>query len=167
MEINNHINEEQWDNLLIPPESGAQHLAECPDCRQEHAHLQNAILALSGWVRSAEEQPEIFWERQRLAIRARINQNPLWRRNSTRLVWITAFGLILLASLILRTGSRMPVGSSAINPDRELLVQVEQALDGDVPQALEPASLIANEINQSAHLQSNSTSSKEKSEHEN
>jgi hypothetical protein len=168
MEIKPHLSDEQWRDLLAPPEAGSEHLAECSGCREEHDRLRKLVSVLPEWARSADERPEIFWERQRLAIHSRIGQVPATRQRSTRLVWVTAFVLILLASLILRTGSvRAPVQSGAADPDHELLVAVEQALDGDVPEALEPASLLAGEMTQAAQPNSHSRNSKEKMSDEN
>lgn len=140
----NDRNEEQSDELLI----------------------HDLVQGLPESVRLASEQTETFWERQLLSIHQQIATLPERRTTSVRLVWAAGFALILIASFLLKTGSRVPIQPSAPPSDRELLVQVEQALDGDVPQALQAASLIANEIDQSAQPRPNSVSSKEKSQHE-
>lgn len=127
--------------------------------------LQNLMHGLPESARFASEQSEAFWEQQRLSIQRQIATFPETGVRSIRLVWAAAFALVLIASFLLRTGSRVPVQPSPTS-DRELLVQVEQALDGEVPQALQPASLIADEIDQSAQPHSKSVSSKEKTQHE-
>ena len=149
----NHVNQEQWAELLMA------------DSRETET-LHALVNGLPKSARSAAQQPETFWDRQRLSIQRQIADIPERSATSARLAWAAVFALVLIASFLLRTGSRVPVQSTP-DSDRELLVQVEQALDGDVPQALQPASLIANEIDQASQPQSNSTSSKEKSEHEN
>lgn len=126
--------------------------------------LQAVVNGLPESARFATEQPEIFWERQRLCVQQKIAILPARKTTSFRLAWAAGFVLILIASFLLKTGSHVPVQPSTPDSDRELLVQVEQALDGDVPQALQPASLIANEIAQS---QPKPPSSKEKIENEN
>jgi hypothetical protein len=163
----NHLTDNQWTELLSPDNRASEHVAHCEACRNEWDKLQKLANGLAAAARSATEQPEVFFERQRLSIQRQIANVPGRRTRSARLVWAAVFALVLIASFLLKTGSRVPVQPSVPDSDRELLVQVEQALDGDVPQALQPASLIANEIDRSAEPQSNSTSSKEKSEHEN
>lgn len=161
-----HLSDQQWAELLMPHDGGTEHLSQCPSCREEHDKLHNLLSTLPGCARSAAEQPEIFWDRQRLAIQSRIAKLPSSRQRSTRLAWAATLALILIASLILRTGSHVPVQHANADPDRELLVQVEEALDGEVPQALQPASLLANEMNQAARPHSNSPKSKENTQHE-
>jgi hypothetical protein len=150
----NHANEEQWDELLMSRSREAE-------------QLQALVNGLPESARSAAERREMFWDRQRLSIQRQIANLPQRRATSARLAWAAVFALILIASFLLKTGSRVPVQPTAPDSDRELLVQVEQALDGDVPQALQPASLIANEIDQAAQARSNLTTSKENSAHEN
>lgn len=148
-------NQEKWDELLIPNNRVGEHLPQ-----------GNLVHGLPESARLASEQSETFWEQQRLSIQRQIASLPERRTSSVRLAWAAATILILIASFLLQTASRVPAPPSASTSDRELLVEVEQALEGDVPQALQPAALIANEIDQSAQVPSNSVSSKEKSQHE-
>jgi hypothetical protein len=150
----NRVNEEQSDKVLMPG-------------NRDPEKLQPLLNGLPQSARSAAERPEMFWDRQRLSIQRQIANLPPRRATPARLAWATVFALILIASFLLKTGSRVPLQPSTPDSDRELLVQVEQALDGNVPQALEPASVIANEIDQAAQQQLNSISSKENREHEN
>ncbi len=166
MDVKQHLSDQDWGELLKPAADAAEHLAQCASCRQEHEQLLQPVKELPEWARSAEEQPEVFWERQRLAIRSRIARESGSARRSTRLAWVVALAIILFASLILKTGSRVPVQRSQADPDHELLVAVEQALDGDVPEALQPASLLVDEMAKASQPDSNSRNSKEKSKHE-
>ncbi len=136
-------------------------------CASEPDRIEALLRGLPEWASLATQQPEPFWDRQRLLVQRQIAEMPERKPRLARLAWAAAFVLILIATFVLRTGSRIPVAPTSFASDRDLLVQVEQALDGDVPQALQPASLIANEIDQAAQPRSHSTSLKEKSEHEN
>jgi hypothetical protein len=162
----NHLSDEQWDKMLMPDSSTSEHLSRCEACRNQSVHLQNLLAGLADSARAASEQPDIFWERQLLSVQRRLANLRETKVKSARLAWAAVLALVLIASFVLRTGSRVPVQPNVSDSDRELLVQVQEALDGDVPQALQPASLIAHEIDQAAQPRSNSTSSKEKSEHE-
>ena len=167
MAITEHLSDSQLGEVLPLSEEARQHLAICATCRLEHERLRNWVGSLSLLARSAEQQPETFWEQQRFTIQSRISNLPEPRPRRKRLVWATAFAIILFASLILKTGSHQPVQRVDSDLDRELLVQVEQALSGDVPQALQPASLLADEINQAVRPHTNSPRSKETTTHEN
>lgn len=162
----NHLSDQHWREWPHSESAASQHLSHCEDCRNQWNRLHNLVNGLASSAQSVTDQPEVFWDRQRLSIRRQIANAPQTSIRPVRLAWAALFALLLIASLLLKTGSRVPVQQSAPDSDRELLVQVQQALDGDVPQALQPASLIADEIYQAAQPQSKS-SSKEKSEHEN
>ncbi len=159
-----HISDEHWGELLVPPEIDTQHLAECSACRKEHERLHAGLGALAQWADAAEKQPEIFWERQRLRIRARIAQEHLPR--TIRFAWVAALAIIVLASLALRTGSRVPVQRAQVDPDQQLLVAVELTLDGYVPEALQPASVLADEMAEPGQGNSNPHDSKENPAHD-
>jgi len=162
MEMKDHLSEQQWGELLTPPNASPQHLAECSECHEEHKRLQELMSVLPEWARSTDQQPEIFWARQSAGIRSRIAQLPE-RRRSARLVWAIAVGIILLASFLLRTGSvRIPRHRCQVDADHELLVAVEQVLDGDVPEALQPASLLTEEMTRTPKSNSHSDIPKEK-----
>jgi hypothetical protein len=160
-----HLSDEEWAELLLPRDSGSQHLVDCAHCRGQRDQLQKLLGTLPQGARFATEHDDIFWERQRLAIQSRIKTLPAATTSATRLVWATALVLVLIATFLLNTGSRIAVQPSVTESDRELLVQVEQVLNGDVPQALQPASLIANEIDQATQPHTNARISKE-SQHE-
>lgn len=157
-----HLNDDQWAEMLIPRDAGSEHLSECAHCRGELDQLQNALGTLPQAARHATDRLDVFWDEQRLLIQSRIKALPNPAKRTARLAWAAALVLISISTLILRTGSHTPIQEVASDPDRELMVQVEQALDGDVPQALQPASLLADEINQAAPAFSTSQKSKEK-----
>lgn len=166
MELN-HLTDAQWGEWPNPDSATGAHLSECENCRKEWDRLHNLVKGLADSAQCATEQSDLVWDRQCLSIQRQIATVAERNARPAHLAWAAIFALALLASLLLKTGSREPVQQNATDADRELLVQVEQALDGDVPQALQPASLIANEIDQAAQSQSSSPSFKEKSEHEN
>jgi hypothetical protein len=163
----NHLTDKHWLDWPNSDHTASGHLSQCDNCRNEWNILHNLLNGLASSAQSATQHPEVFWDRQRLSIQRQIATALPTRTRPARLAWAAVLALLLVGSLLLKTGSRVPVQQSAPDSDRELLVQVEQALDGNVPQALQPASLIAYEIDQAAQPQSRSASSKEKSQHEN
>jgi hypothetical protein len=116
------------------------------DQEMASAQADPVIAALAGWLRAAADRPEGFWQGQRVAIQERIQDSE--RRASLRLAWAWSLALIAVAFSLL-TQAPPPV-AAAYDPDHDLLVGVEQAVRRPVPKALEPARLLAQEIERSA-----------------
>ncbi len=119
------------------------------DREQEMASVQRdpAIAALAESLRAAAERPEGFWRAQRVAVQARIEGGQ--RRASLHLAWAGSIALVAVAvGLLMHAPS--PLATAAPDPDHDLLVGVERAVRRPVPQALEPAQLLAQEIERSA-----------------
>lgn len=116
----------------------------------DQRHLRRTLEALPEWAHAATGHPDAFWERQQLEIRRRIAAVP--ERSSTRIVtaWAGAFAVVLLATFLLNSGSAPRPSRAQSDPDQELLVAVEKMVDSGVPQALEPAAMLADEINRSS-----------------
>jgi hypothetical protein len=122
------------------------------------AELKKSLRNLPDTVRAATEQSETFWQRQQAAIRSRIAVEEAAQLPWTGLVWIGALALVMTASLALLGGSRVSPASSQqasahvqADPDQELLLAVEQSVYNGVPDALEPAAMLADDINSVAH----------------
>jgi hypothetical protein len=117
----------------------------------ETEHLATALQALPVWLRTGSDRPAEFWEQQRAAIVARLaakNPPPL---AIPRKAWALALSVLGIALLLLASGprvteSRGTPSQTVTDPDRELLMEVEYAVESEGPQALEPAALLAQEI---------------------
>jgi hypothetical protein len=107
-------------------------------------HFKNLPSALA----ASAERSEMFWQRQQAAIRSRIAIDQASRRPWVGFVWVTVASLLLLASLAIHSSPPLPKATQQIDPDQQLLVSVEQAIHSGVPQALEPAAMLADEISQ-------------------
>ncbi|MGH9554473.1 MAG: hypothetical protein ACRD2Y_01500 [Terriglobales bacterium] len=128
------------------------------DWDQEVASAQHdpeiAVLAQS--LRDAAERPEGFWRAQRAAVQDRIHSGR--QRASLRLAWAGALALVAVAVGLL-TQAPAPASVMAVSdPDHDLLVGVDQAVRRPVPQALEPARLLAQELERSADAASQTDS---------
>jgi hypothetical protein len=123
----------------------------------DQRRLRRTLDALPEWARAAADRPNAFWECQQVEIRKRIARAP--QRSSTQTVtaWAGAFAMVLLAILLLRDSPAPGPPRAQSDPDQELLVAVEQSVQSGVPQALEPAAMLAEEINNSRPI-SRSTS---------
>jgi hypothetical protein len=145
MHLINHLNDEELTELLLE--------------RDEH-ELQQTLSALPGSLRSVTDLPDFFWQGQRAAIRRRIAAPPrAWLRPV--LSWTTAMALVILALMLLRSGPAPKQSQLRSDPDQELLVAVEQTMQSEVPSALEPAALLADEIGSSITTRSHTAIPKE------
>jgi hypothetical protein len=135
MQLTRHLSTEDLSEVIL--DSDQQQLRRTLNTLPESASV-------------ATEHPNAFWERQQAQIRKRVAAVPV--RSSTRAVtaWAGAFALILLATSLLRNSDETRPSRVQSDPDQELLVAVEQTLQSGIPQALEPAAILADEINSSS-----------------
>jgi hypothetical protein len=147
--MNGHLNDEQWATVLSKntDDTAAQHLSQCSACAEELQSFAAVVGAARAEAKKSVEQPEAFWLRQREAIGNRVAACDFthpWKR----WMWVTAtMMLILLACTLISRKSVQPT-TAAARPDADdaLLMSVQQSIRSDVPQALKPAALLAQEI---------------------
>lgn len=123
---------------------------------REQEEMQQVLVSLPDCLRGATERPEWFWQRQQAAIRGRIaTEHARFRPFAT---WAGALTLMVLALLLLNRGfvPAPQTTQAQADPDQELLIAVESAVDSEGPAALEPASLLAYEISNPARPASRS-----------
>ena len=143
MQLIRHLNDEQLTELLL---------------EGDQRELQPALASLPDWLRSNADQPEWFWQRQRAAIRGRIAAAERSRFRAS-LAWAGTLALSVIAILLLNGGPTPAPVHAQIDPDQEMLLSVEDAVHRDVPAALEPAVLLADEISNGAQAQAPSNRS--------
>ena len=148
-----HLTDEQFTEQLAGSAGTAarEHLAVCVDCREEEQHLESLLRHYWQAVHAAARRPEAFWQWQRTAIAARRG----WRSSSRRLAWVAAAAAVVLAAILLmaHTPPTKPVAES--DPDQALLADVQRSVRRELPRALEPAALLAQEISRGAETRSN------------
>jgi hypothetical protein len=145
------------------PTQNNQDLVIPPDER-----LGAVIDALPHLARSSADRPAEFWDQQRAAILFRVsaNQNSVEFR-SPRLAWAMAAAVLAIAACLLALQPRLATTPQAqSDPDRDLLIEVEYAVEGGGPQALEPAALLDAEINRYQQNSSLSPAPKEVNDEE-
>jgi hypothetical protein len=128
--------------------------------------LQRQFSDLPSALQSSVQWPEIFWQSQQAAIQTRIasgNKAPLLSVGAV--AQACALALLLFTLALLSTGpSAVPVPAQAqfsTDPDQELLVAIEQAVQSDGPASLEPAALLAEQIANPVQNSSSSQFTKE------
>jgi hypothetical protein len=130
MRIIRHMSDEALTEMLL--EDDERYL------RKRLAHLPEAL-------RAAADKPESFWQRQRASIRTRmVAAKPA----SASLVGVrVAAAALVLAALFLLQSAPAPVPPrTPIESDQQLLLSVERSVHSDVPEALEPAALLADDV---------------------
>ncbi len=144
--MNAHLNEQQFGALILGTGSGeiAAHIDKCDACLAEVEHVRTAISAGGELVRQAAERDEIFWTRQRLAIRQRVASHhfvPYVR-------WVATAAMVLVVSAAFLLTRPQPVQHANNDAaDDVFLQQVQSDLGRDYPAALAPAVLIDEERN--------------------
>ena len=147
-----HLTDEQSTDELIGSEDlgTREHLAACPACGDEQERLRRALAHYCDTLHSAAERPASLWLRQREAIAARRPARP-----APRLAWAAAAAaMVLLAVLLIeKTPRAAPVAQN--DPDHVLLVEVERSVKRELPRALEPAALLAQEVHRGTERRAN------------
>jgi hypothetical protein len=151
MEIIRHLNNEELTDLVIDSDQQA---------------LRQTLEALPGWGRAATERDDQFWQEQRAAIWSRISAESQPVHRLPIFAGAVAAAMILLAALMLNRAAPVPPPQVQLDPDHELLVQVERVVHSDGPTALEPAALLAEEMVQELPA-TNSPIRKKEPSHEN
>jgi len=161
-----HLSDQELSELLLTPQASNIHLATCASCRAEHDRLRRVLAELPSLVRVVAHNTDTFWEKQRTAIWANIGtQQP--RKQFPVLAWALAAAVLVVAGLLLSIAPAPVPTRAEADPDHELMIQLERTLQSEVPQALEPAALLAREITQNTQPNSLSPVQKKESGHEN
>ena len=147
--MDTHLNDEQWAAAVLNQSdaAAAEHMAACPACRLEVNAFAAAAGVAQAQTRQTMDQPESFWRRQQQGVTARLAARDFvhpWKRWT----WVAAtVTLILLATSLLSRHKAPPVQTAAqTDPDDVLLLSVQQSIRSDLPQALQPAALLTQEI---------------------
>ena len=155
--MNDHLNEEQFCAALLEEADSVAtvHFESCKECRRELEGLRTALGETRAEALAEGERSPEFWREQRLAIAARLSAGGAIETRP--LAWAASFAVVaLLAALIvqglppLQQAVERPSPSVVADPDHQLLVDVARFTRRDVPRALEPASLIAQELHRAA-----------------
>jgi len=122
---------------------------------ENRQHLEATLAALADCTYAEADRPEEFWHKQRAQIRERIAQSETTSDGRTaRLVPAIALALLVIAGILLHIGPQANYPQARLDPDHELLIQVERAVHSNGPEALEPAGFLFQEISRSDSISS-------------
>jgi hypothetical protein len=114
----------------------------------ESDELKKELRIFSESIRADAERPEAFWSRQRTCIATRIQSPDPLSGLRPALLWAPTLIVVVLCLFLFVEKSKAPTPDFAAGADQILLVEVEQALERNYPEALAPAALITWEIDQ-------------------
>jgi len=113
---------------------------------EEHLNDERLGVALRAEIQAAAARPEDFWRRQQAEILARLEESSATPRP---LAWASATAALLALAVLLSLPGKPPVAMvPQPDPDSLLLMEVQNTLDRNVPDALAPASLLTQEMSQ-------------------
>jgi hypothetical protein len=127
------------------------HMANCQPCQTEREHMEEVLRQFGAANREYASRPENFWEQQAARIRTARSECGQRSRLTMTLVPSVVVLLLLAFTILGRTPGIRPMvattSAERIDPDHELLLEVERALQADTPLALQPATLMVEEDN--------------------
>ena len=144
--MNAHLNEQQFGELILGTgnEEIARHIEACDLCRVEADSVRTAISAHRELANNTTARDEIFWARQRRAIRQRLARP----RFVPHVRWVAAAAMVLVVSAAFLLTRPQPVQRANDDAaDDVLLQQVQSDIERNYPAALAPAVLIDEERN--------------------
>jgi hypothetical protein len=116
-----------------------------------------ALQGLPSLAQANSERPDHFWTTQRAQIWRSIEGGTGRRAHRTlALAWTAAAAVVAITAILLSAVPPPKKPQAHVDPDHELLLDIERSLNMGGPQALEPATLLVEEISQ--NTQSNPAS---------
>jgi hypothetical protein len=147
------------------------HIANCQPCQVERDRVEDALRQFAAATREYASRPENFWEIQAAQIRSAQKDSEARSRLTMALAPSIAVLLLAAGSILGRAPGVRPIttpkmATVQVDPDHELLLEVERAIQADTPRALEPAMLMVEESEGNMPLHT-SSEKKEIRSHEN
>ena len=145
--MNNHLSEDQiigWA-LGARDEYVLDHLKACTACAREAEALRSAVAGFRDAVHTAARRDTGFWKNQQLAVSERLSTRDWY---PLHWAWVVTMVAVLVAAILLTRAPNLPKNYSSDEADNALLQAVQGDLSRGVPQALDPAVLIAEERNE-------------------
>ena len=143
--MNNHLSEDQITEWTLGARDDfvSRHLETCRACSVAVEELRSAISCFRDSIHATAQRDNSFWRDQQLAIRERVSDwYPLhW-------AWVAAMAMVLIAAIFLTRAPNPSQNKATEDADKALLQQVQADLAREVPEALAPAVLIAEERNE-------------------
>ncbi|MGD0130227.1 MAG: hypothetical protein ABSF46_33335 [Terriglobia bacterium] len=145
--MNNHLSENQITEWALgtSDEHVLRHLETCSACSREVEELRSALAGFRDGVHASARRDLGFWRSLQLAVCERL---PAQDWYPLHWAWVLAMVVVLITAILLTRAPSVPKNYLSEDADNALLQAVQGDLSRDVPQALAPAVLIAEERNE-------------------
>jgi len=145
--VNDHLTEDQiaeW-TLGTSDDYVIRHLETCAVCSLEAEELRSALAGFRDAVHTTAQRDLSFWRNQKLAVSERLSAHDWY---PLHWAWVVAMLAVLITAIFLTRAPNAPKNYLSEDADNALLQAVQGDLNREVPQALAPAVLIAEERNE-------------------
>jgi hypothetical protein len=146
-QVNNHLSEDQIAEWVLGTRDdfASRHLETCRACSVEVKELRSTISCFRDSIHAAAERDDSYWRKRQHAITEHASARDWY---PLHWAWVAAMVMVLVAALFL-TRTPSPLQNKATeDADKVLLQEVQGDLAREVPEALAPAVLIAEERNE-------------------
>ena len=144
MSVNKHLSEDQITEWVLDAsdENVLRHLEDCAACSREAEELRSALTGFREAVHTTARRDPSFWMNQQLAVSESLSTQDWYPLHWG---WVVAMVAVLITAILLARTPNVPKSYASEDADNALLQAVQGDLNRDVPQALAPAVLIAEE----------------------
>ena len=145
--MNNHLSEDQVTEWMLGTRDDfvSRHLEICRACSVAAEELQSAISCFRDSIHATAQRDNSFWREQQLAISEHASARDWY---PLHWAWAVAMVMVLITAIFLTHTPNSPQNKATEDADKALLQEVQGDLGREVPQALAPAVLIAEERNE-------------------
>jgi len=145
--VNKHLSEDQITDWVLgnSDEFVFRHLEACEVCSGEAEELLRMISGFRDSIHAAAQREQSFWRSQQLALRERLSARDWY---PLHWAWAAAMVMVLIMAIFLTRTPNAPQNYPSADADKALLQEVQGDLAREVPEALAPAVLIAEERNE-------------------
>jgi hypothetical protein len=145
--MNNHLSEDQITEWVLGTgdEYVRRHLETCEVCSVEAEELRRTISSFRDSIHATAQRDQSFWRDQQLALRERVSARDWY---PLHWAWAVAMVMVLITAVFLTRTPNTPQNNANEDADKVLLQEVQGDLAREVPEALAPAVLIAEERNE-------------------
>ena len=145
--MNNHLSEDQTTEWALgtSDEHVFRHLETCAACAREADELRSALAGFRDAVHTTAGRDASFWKSQQLAVSERLSTQDWY---PLHWAWVVAMVVVLITAILLIRTPNVPKNRVSEDADNALLQAVQRDLSREVPEALAPAVLIAEERNE-------------------
>jgi len=144
--VNNHLSEDQITEWALGTcdEFVLRHLQMCRGCSLQAEELRSALSGFRDALQAAAQRDQSFWKNQQVAFREWVSTKDWYPMHWA---WLVAMVMVLITAIFLTRTPNTPRNYPSDDADSALLNAVQGDLSREVPQALAPAVLIAEERN--------------------